>query len=109
MRRSLAPSQFKKYSLDNNNNSNSNSNGNERVSTVVYVYQFCKNILFNKLICIFACNYYLQNGSSRNQKKNEDDDDEIVIERMPLFGFLSIPENLNKQFKIPTGCKISAA
>ena len=31
-----------------------------------------------------------------------------TIERMPMFGFLSIPNNLQMQFKIPSGCKISS-
>lgn len=31
-----------------------------------------------------------------------------TIERMPMFGFLSIPNNLQRQFKIPSGCKITS-
>ena len=26
---------------------------------------------------------------------------------MPLFGFLEIPDALNKQFKVPSGCKLT--
>lgn len=32
---------------------------------------------------------------------------EITIQRMPLIPFLIIPETLQKQFKVPTGCKIT--
>jgi hypothetical protein len=37
-------------------------------------------------------------------KKN---DDQVTISRLPLFGFLEIPEVLNKQFKVPSGCIIT--
>lgn len=30
-----------------------------------------------------------------------------TISRMPLFGFLEIPEKLNRQFRVPTGCVIT--
>lgn len=36
-----------------------------------------------------------------------DRDNEVTIARMPMFGFLEIPETLNKQFKIPAGCVIT--
>jgi hypothetical protein len=36
------------------------------------------------------------------------DDDEVTIERLPLFDFLSIPDPLKRQFKLPAGCVISA-
>lgn len=35
------------------------------------------------------------------------DSNMTTIERLPLFGFLEIPDNLNKQFKIPSGCSIT--
>jgi hypothetical protein len=38
---------------------------------------------------------------------NAASDDMTTIERMPLFGFLSIPDNLKRRFKVPTGCLIS--
>jgi hypothetical protein len=31
----------------------------------------------------------------------------ITIQRVPLFGFLSIPDELRRQFKIPSGCVIT--
>ena len=31
----------------------------------------------------------------------------LEIRRMPLFDFLHIPESLNRQFKVPTGCVIT--
>lgn len=31
----------------------------------------------------------------------------MTIERLPLFDFLSIPDPLKKQFKLPKGCVIS--
>ena len=44
-------------------------------------------------------------------KKNDDgkneDGDASYFKRMPLFGFLEVPESLCKPFKIPTGCKIT--
>jgi hypothetical protein len=36
-----------------------------------------------------------------------DDKNQQIIRRLPLFSFLQIPENLNKQFKIPKGCIIT--
>ena len=60
--------------------------------------------------------------SQVHQKKNEppkissetartanrkSDDDQLTICRLPLFGFLEIPEVLNKQFKVPSGCVIT--
>lgn len=35
-------------------------------------------------------------------------EDEITIQRLPLFGFLSIPNDLKKQYKTPSGCVITA-
>ncbi len=50
-------------------------------------------------------------SSSCGQKKASNaatgGDDEMTIRRMPMFGFLEIPDNLNKQFKIPSGCIIT--
>ena len=34
-------------------------------------------------------------------------DDGQVIERVPLFSFLSIPEDLKSKFKVPKGCVIT--
>jgi hypothetical protein len=45
--------------------------------------------------------------ASRNGDKMDDGDGEIVIERLPMFGFLEIPSALNKQFRVPTGCIIT--
>jgi hypothetical protein len=36
-----------------------------------------------------------------------EDDDSTIIQRLPLFGFLEIPKELNKQFKVPSGCVLS--
>ena len=33
--------------------------------------------------------------------------DDVVIKRMPLFGFLSIPDSLNRQFRLPKGCVVT--
>jgi hypothetical protein len=44
-------------------------------------------------------------GRNENPKCNKKD--EIVIQRMPMFGFLEIPDDLRKQFKVPTGCVIT--
>jgi SNF2 family DNA or RNA helicase len=38
--------------------------------------------------------------SNNNNNKSNDD---TVISRLPLFGFLEIPDNLNKQFILPAG------
>lgn len=40
-------------------------------------------------------------------KKGKDSEDEITIQRMPMFGFLEVPESMNKQFKVPSGCVIT--
>lgn len=47
--------------------------------------------------------------NTNNINKPGDKDGDIVIERLPLFGFLSIPENLNKKFRVPSGCEITPA
>lgn len=41
------------------------------------------------------------------EKKPQNDGNQITISRMPMFGFLQIPEALNKQFKVPSGCVIT--
>jgi hypothetical protein len=38
---------------------------------------------------------------------NGSEDGEMIIERMPMFGFLEIPSALNKQFRVPAGCVIT--
>jgi len=78
MRRSLAPSVLKTNSSNNNNNGiASNNNSNGSLSSLVV--------------------------SANNNKNN----DTIIIKQMPLFGFLSIPEALCKQFSIPSGCLVT--
>lgn len=44
----------------------------------------------------------ISNRTNNNIKKN-DNDKNTVISRLPLFGFLEIPDNLNKQFILPAG------
>jgi hypothetical protein len=39
--------------------------------------------------------------------KNTSDDGMVTIQRLPLFGFLEIPQALSKQFKIPSGCVLT--
>jgi hypothetical protein len=44
------------------------------------------------------------------KKKTQDGggkDSEITITRIPMFGFLEVPDSLRKQFKVPSGCKIT--
>lgn len=36
-----------------------------------------------------------------------DDDGMTTIQRLPLFGFLEIPKEFNKQFKVPSGCVLT--
>lgn len=48
--------------------------------------------------------YSCQEASNANSSENNED---ITISRLPLFGFLEIPETLNKQFRVPSGCLIS--
>jgi hypothetical protein len=38
----------------------------------------------------------------RNNNNNE-----VIISRLPLFGFFEIPKSLSQQFRIPSGCIIS--
>lgn len=33
--------------------------------------------------------------------------DSETIQTMPLFGFLSIPDSMKRQFKVPSGCRIT--
>lgn len=37
------------------------------------------------------------------------DTDTTTIQTMPLFGFLSIPDSMKRQFKVPSGCEITEA
>lgn len=46
-------------------------------------------------------------NSEQNHGNHEDINDDIVIQRMPLFTFLEVPDNLRKEFRIPNGCKLS--
>ena len=46
-------------------------------------------------------------ADSSNKRRLSSAPGEVVIERMPLFGFLEIPGDLRKQFRVPTGCKIT--
>ena len=46
-------------------------------------------------------------GPAHPDQTKQASDSTTTIQRMPLFGFLSIPNDLKKQFKIPTGCVIS--
>jgi hypothetical protein len=47
-------------------------------------------------------------GGSRPNASSNGESDSQTIQTMPLFGFLSIPESMNRQFTVPTGCKITA-
>ena len=73
MRRSLAPSQIKKF-IDETQNGDKT--------------------------CTATSNG--QRGTRGGDGKTD-----ITITTLPMFGFLEIPENLNKQFKIPSGCVIT--
>jgi hypothetical protein len=44
-----------------------------------------------------------------NPKKNDGNENnkDVVITRMPMFGFLEIPDTLRKQFTLPSGCKVT--
>ncbi len=50
--------------------------------------------------------FSLKPSESSNSEK-DGNNGEITISRLPLFGFLEIPEALNKQFKIPSGCVLT--
>lgn len=45
-------------------------------------------------------------SSSSSSRRGKDDD--MVVERMPMFDFLSIPDDLKKKFSVPKGCVITA-
>ncbi len=46
-------------------------------------------------------------GGVDGRKQGSEIEGSQTIEVLPLFDFLSIPNNLKKQFTIPTGCKIT--
>jgi len=53
-----------------------------------------------------------KNNVSSNANTNisvdrNNDNNEVIISRLPLFGFLEIPKSLSQQFRIPSGCIIS--
>ena len=90
MRRSFAPSQQAQLRASYSNgstgtsNSNSNSSGrsNGRRSSA---------------------------GGGGSSSGATDANGDVIIERLPLFSFLTIPDDLNKQFKIPEGCVVTEA
>jgi len=49
------------------------------------------------------------NTNTNTITSEKDKDGDVVIERLPLFGFLSIPASLNKIFRVPSGCEITPA
>jgi hypothetical protein len=52
-----------------------------------------------------SSNVSSRGSESRVSSNNEDGT--VTIQRMPLFGFLSIPDELKRQFKVPAGCVIT--
>lgn len=46
--------------------------------------------------------------STNKSRACKNADDNVTIERMPLFGFLTIPDALKRQFVIPKGCVVTA-
>ena len=48
------------------------------------------------------------NPQPEQQRKDFKNESDVVIHRVPYFDFLEIPENLTKQFTIPTGCKLTS-
>jgi hypothetical protein len=46
-------------------------------------------------------------GSGRRASDADGADGDVVIETMPLFGFLSIPESSRSTFRVPSGCVIT--
>ena len=42
--------------------------------------------------------------SETKKEGASDSDGMVMIQRLPLFGFLEIPKDLSKQFKVPAGC-----
>ena len=55
----------------------------------------------------FKVNSLSSSNVINDTKNGLDDKNQQIIRRLPLFNFLQIPENLNKQFKIPNGCIIT--
>lgn len=47
-------------------------------------------------------------GSAMSHHKSTTAESSTTIQTMPLFGFLSIPESMKRQFKVPSGCDITA-
>jgi hypothetical protein len=45
--------------------------------------------------------------SNAGDKNASSEDGMVTIQRLPLFGFLEIPQALSKQFKIPSGCVLT--
>jgi hypothetical protein len=46
-------------------------------------------------------------GLTNGRGDGDGDEGDVVIQRMPLFGFLSIPKSLSQQFIVNTGCKVT--
>lgn len=49
----------------------------------------------------------IDGGDASKDQDGVDSNGMITIQRVPLFGFLSIPDELRRQFKIPSGCVIT--
>ena len=48
-----------------------------------------------------------QKDNNNNNNTKPSNDGLVTIQRLPLFDFLQIPENLHRQFKVPSGCVIT--
>ena len=88
MRRSLAPSQLH----------NRGENGGQ--STDLARRSSLSDLMARPSSCSSS-----SSSSTRSHSNNNNND--VVINRMPLFGFLEIPDSLNRQFVLPKGCVVT--
>ena len=80
MRRSLAPSVLKQRALEGPGAASSSS----------------------------SCGVGQSAGGKKTRSGNGNGEGDMVIERMPLFDFLTIPDDLKKKFNVPKGCVVTA-
>ncbi len=48
------------------------------------------------------------NLNDQSSDKSQANSNDIVISRQPMFKFLEVPETLCKQFRIPSGCRVTS-
>jgi len=55
-----------------------------------------------------SSSFCVAQSAGGKQTRSGNGEGDMVIERMPLFDFLTIPDDLKKKFNVPKGCVVTA-